>query len=354
MDKSTRFQELDALRGLAALWVIVYHYLTRFDEIYRPYGYSLTGGLLFPNGTYGVLLFFMISGFVIFMTLHHCRSPFDFIVSRFSRLYPAYWLSVGITAAVAYIVPLPGQLLSLKQVLVNLTMLQGFFYVGDVDGVYWSLMTELSFYFVMFVIFVVGMLRHTETICWFWLGTALISRLLAPFGWELPYRVGVLFVMEYAQFFIAGIVFYRVRAEGYTPNRLCLLIASFALAAFSDANHLQPSPVIVAAYFLMFHLCISNRMTHLRLPPLLWLGAISFPLYLTHQMIGYRVIEAMLDRGLPAQLVIPTTMAGAIALATAITLTVEQPGMRFIRQCYRSAASRLGQKAASARTAIEL
>src|SRR6266446_6407653 len=88
--KPIRFEELDALRGVAALSVILFHYLHQYDAIYGKDGVLLFGALNWPSGIYGVYLFFMISGFVIFMTLRGARDWLDFVVSRFSRLYPAY------------------------------------------------------------------------------------------------------------------------------------------------------------------------------------------------------------------------------------------------------------------------
>ena len=74
---------VDALRGIAALWVVLYHYLTRYDQMFHGVEPSLLDHFVFPNGLYAVYLFFMISGFVIFMTLRHCNGAADFITSRF-------------------------------------------------------------------------------------------------------------------------------------------------------------------------------------------------------------------------------------------------------------------------------
>src|SRR3954454_2537178 len=104
--KEGRFQELDVLRGLAALAVVLFHYLTRYDQIYTPRGDVPFG---FPFGTSGVELFFVISGFVIFMTLARCASASDFLISRFSRLYPTYWAAVLLTWIIGSMWPLPRQ-----------------------------------------------------------------------------------------------------------------------------------------------------------------------------------------------------------------------------------------------------
>src|ERR1700731_494633 len=141
--KEGRFQELDVLRGLAALGVVLFHYLTRYDQMYTPRGDVPFG---FPIGASGVDLFFVISGFVIFMTLGRCASVSDFLISRFSRLYPAYWAAALLTWSVGTVWPLPKQGYTINQLFINLTMAQGFINIEPIDGVYWSLNVEFCFY----------------------------------------------------------------------------------------------------------------------------------------------------------------------------------------------------------------
>src|SRR6185437_9271256 len=82
-----RFLELDAMRGIAALMVTFAHFHVG-SSVVETLGYY---------GQFGVQLFFILSGFVIFQTLLFCKGPLDFIYLRFSRLYPAYWASILIT-----------------------------------------------------------------------------------------------------------------------------------------------------------------------------------------------------------------------------------------------------------------
>ena len=120
-----RFAELDMLRGFAAIWVLLFHYLTQYPRLYAPTDAPFLG-IEFPDGIYGVYLFFMISGNVIFMTLRNSAHPLDFVVARFSRLYPAYWISLAATATIAVLAPLPGQSVSAATIAVDATMLQSF------------------------------------------------------------------------------------------------------------------------------------------------------------------------------------------------------------------------------------
>ena len=82
-----RYRELDALRGLAAMLVVLFHYSWGRPE----------NRFEFSVGNTGVDLFFIISGFVIFMSLEKAENLRQFVGNRFARLYPAYWVCVILT-----------------------------------------------------------------------------------------------------------------------------------------------------------------------------------------------------------------------------------------------------------------
>ncbi len=95
-----RLYVLDGLRLVAALMVVLFHYVALYG------GWENNPRAVFPSlhgyaryGWLGVEVFFLISGFVICMSTWG-RSLGDFVVSRVSRIYPAYWVAVLLTAAV--------------------------------------------------------------------------------------------------------------------------------------------------------------------------------------------------------------------------------------------------------------
>lgn len=121
----TRYLELDALRGIAALAVVLFHF-----TMYRP-----EAGYGFVLGVTGVDLFFIISGFVILLSLEKTRDWKEFLLDRFSRLYPAYWACVTLAALTALISQGPARDLA-GRYLANLTMFQLYFGAADLDGSY--------------------------------------------------------------------------------------------------------------------------------------------------------------------------------------------------------------------------
>src|SRR5947208_2292947 len=94
---TVRFAELDALRGIAAVMVVIFHYTWRSEKV-LPGANGFTHGLSW--GYFGVELFFAISGFVILMTLRQTKTSSDFVVSRFARLFPAYWAAIILTSII--------------------------------------------------------------------------------------------------------------------------------------------------------------------------------------------------------------------------------------------------------------
>jgi peptidoglycan/LPS O-acetylase OafA/YrhL len=129
MSARRRFLELDALRGLAALWVVLFHYTFGVGYFWLN-GDFAAARLLTPSipnleGLRAVDLFFIVSGFVIFMTIENTASVMDFVVSRVSRLFPAFLFAVVMSSALAVALPLPYQPISLHQFLANLTNIWG-------------------------------------------------------------------------------------------------------------------------------------------------------------------------------------------------------------------------------------
>ncbi len=159
VDESTRLVELDALRGIAAIMVVCFHLGMNYQNESRK---------IFNVGLTGVDLFFMISGFVILLTLERTKDWKGFIIGRISRLYPAYWFCVSLTALLCLVrsklIPEFHNSELLNQYLVNLSMFQRWFNVPDIDGPYWTLSVELIFYGLMLGIFICGQIKNIERI----------------------------------------------------------------------------------------------------------------------------------------------------------------------------------------------
>ena len=147
-----RIKHLDGMRGLAILMVIGYHAYARWPEL-LPYA-NLTQHIpVFSFGWLGVELFFMISGFVIFMTLDKSESYISFLKKRWLRLFPAMLIASLLLFAVGGFFPewsamtpyvrnlLPGLIFTNPETLTQITGIE----FKSMAGSFWSLYVEAVF-----------------------------------------------------------------------------------------------------------------------------------------------------------------------------------------------------------------
>lgn len=327
-----RLVEVDALRGVAAMAVVLFHYTTRFVELYGTVGRP---SLAVPYGHFGVNLFFVISGFVIFMTLERTRRPMDFVVSRFSRLFPAYWVSVAVTFAVVSWAGLPGKEVTGLQALGNGLMLHGILGIPHVDGVYWTLQVELFFYAWMLLLFVTGSLGKVHAALLVFIGVRLLYHVAAVgFGVDLPWRVSQVLIASYIPWFALGVCVYQAaRAQSLPPAVLLTGGVAVTCLAIVDGWVIGLLALVFAA---LVWAAASGRARWLGNPVLAFLGTISYPLYLLHENIGWVVQRAVQAQGWSFDASIAAALMVAVGVSTVLTFTVERPVMRAIRRWYAS------------------
>ncbi len=319
-----RLTQIDGLRGIAALSVLLFHLTTKYGEFFHR-------EILFrsPHGHFGVQLFFAISGFVILMTLTKIKTPLDFVVSRFSRLYPAFWAAMLVTALVMALMPISIQDVSGVQVAANALMFHGMFGVSHVDGVYWTLEAELLFYALMLLAWVTGMLKRPIIITSLWLCAALVSQLV-----YVPWTLVHLVLLHSIPWFALGITAYLIHSKGEDWKHWPLPVAlSFACIWLAEGAW------VVAFGALVFGLVIAaarGSIAFLSSKPLVLLGAISYSLYLIHQNVSYAIMTRLDDSGFSPLIAFSVAAGVSLFLAYCIHRDIEKPAMRFIRGWYKS------------------
>ena len=377
---SNRFFELDVFRGLAAFGVLLYHYTSN----YTGYGeHSSEMRFYFPWGRLAVELFFIISGFVIILTLDRTKKGRDFVFKRFARLYPAYWAAVILTFTIVAITK-PDFKRDIKvsffEAIVNLTMFQQLFNIPNVDPVYWTLAAELCFYVMMFFIFKLNLLKHIEKVIIVWLTVAVVlafktytarwglfSEGLEQFNLELtsqsspvnpevvmmgfntlPHDIlnwvkdslRVLLNLKFAHLFIIGIVLYQIKQKGFTLSRVLILIICILqqriVASWGDTWN---ETIFVALMTLTLYLATQNYLKFIVVKPLLFLGAISYPLYLVHEVIGFIIIKYLYGFHLNPYLILFTATIVTMAIATLISIFIERPSLAFLTNKHKELTS---------------
>ncbi|MGC5013744.1 acyltransferase family protein [Streptosporangium sp. DT93] len=154
---AARLAWLDALRGLGAVAVMLEHLLPWFMPSLRPYWFNL--------GMYGVLVFFLVSGYIIPVSLERRGDVRAFWISRVFRLYPIYLLVVAGVLVAAIWMPVREQVpRDLSSVSAHATMLLDVVHRGGLADTMWTLSYEMVFYLVVTALFVGGAHRASGTI----------------------------------------------------------------------------------------------------------------------------------------------------------------------------------------------
>lgn len=304
------------MRGIGALCVLTFHYSTRFHELFPQAAHV---PFSFPGGNYRVLLFFTISGFAIFFTLDRIGSVADFVVNRVARLYPAYLVAMLLTLSIEYLARASQLLIGPKAILANVTMLQGFAFLPEVDGAYWTLTVEIAFYFCMIGLWKWVGMKRLEPAMLAWLA------LRALYGlWpDMPERIVMLFVLRYVPFFIIGMLAYRIWAR----QRSWRQQAPYAALALASVATMESWDVTLAACLLLagFAALIVGRLRFVGMAPLVWMGGISYSFYLIHQHVGFVVMLKMTEAGYSPWAGFAAAFLVALILGTAINRLVERP-----------------------------
>lgn len=345
-----RLAALDGLRFLAALSVVLFHFVGQTPGAMkgiwgRPYQSlfpELHGYLAF--GRLGVDLFFLISGFVICMSAWG-RTPRDFFISRVTRLYPMYWIAILVSACVIYFADTPFGHPHPRVLLANFTMLQTPLGVSSLDPVYWTLWPELCFYLTFAVVVWKGLTYQRVVI---FSGLWTVAAVLAPAA-HIPLLTLVVNPTS-APYFIAGMAFYLMYR--YRPTPLLwgivamswLLALHFLLAPTGGRNNWETwSPwrgwlvLAVTVFFLMVGAIALGWTRRLRWRGLTVMGTMTFPLYLLHDTLGMTVAHHFGDRVDPL-LLVGVTVAALVVLSYLVHRFVERPMVLAMRRSLKTGA----------------
>lgn len=327
-----RLTALDALRGLAALAVVLFHYIYWYNHLY---GHAFTPWPVFEAGRYGVHLFFMLSGFVIFMTLERTPAANRFALARAFRLLPALWTAIAVTFLTVHWLGPDDRAVGFGTALLNTTLLHEYLGFAHVDGAYWSLVIEATFYlWIALLQYGIRDWPRIRLLLWVWVAISYAAVLTwKTIPESLEFILKDLLFARYAPLFISGMLIYRWYRHG-RPTRaeqgLLALSIGHCLLAYKT-----PFNLVVLASYGIFVLAITGYLNRLACTPLLWLGRLSYSLYLVHQNIGYGIISAAYRAGLPSWAGIVLALATAFAVAILVHYAVERPALDWFRRRFR-------------------
>lgn len=355
----SRVEFANTLRGVAALIVLIFHYmgvfwLQREDVAYYTHLRSLTEAE-FPTpsfvsalhyfgiinwGALGVGLFFLISGFVIPFSLQS-RSVFEFAIGRIWRLVPTYVIGFTITImALAIAAVIAGNMWpynAIDLVVHYVPGLRDHFRTRNIDGIIWTLEVEIKFYIIAafaarsirfgqkgLITLPCGIAASAYLYCghldYFENNWPRVDFFLRPFMLYGHYIIfiflGVFINLHYRQ--LATLRFTALSVGS------CLALFTALWSSFSDPVSLKAFNGYLASIGL-FIVCYVYRARFERRRITTFLADISYPLYVIHAVSGYLLLTGFLRIGLSPELSLTFTTSVAILVAYTIHVFIERP-----------------------------
>ncbi len=272
-----RCESIQLMRGMAALSVVIFH----------------IG--MFANGRFGVDLFFCISGFIMMYTTE--KSSEKFLLKRAVRIVPLYWAAIAVTSAMLLIAPqyFRSQELSAAHVIRSMLFIPSKVETNwSIVAVGWTLILEVFFYVIFYISMKISFKnRHIIS------GAVLI--LTAGAGQLLDGKTDSVIVEFYCRpvilEFVLGMLLYTLlsgKKKKTAPKKydIALLILAGMLWLFlfgikyipfpDDLDRFYKYGIVTFFVFLLTFKYFENR----KIPrPFIFLGDISYSLYLTHTFI---------------------------------------------------------------------
>jgi len=322
-----RLHFLDALRGVAALAVFFAHACGLLFPGFNEVAFSR-----FDLGNFGVMLFFLCSGFIIPVSLERQGSLRVFWLRRLFRLFPLYWLTIAILVIKGYATGWRGFPASffaypLGYLMANMTMLQILFGYPHMVGLAWTLMFELIFYIIVSAQFALGLISHTVPITIGIMIGAMLVEGIVPLtgGMQLPNGI-----LSFFGTMCMGTVLYRYSNGELSRSKLIqmigLALVMEMLTLLGDIRLDEPIWVQwmtarLAAYLVFIVVYTHRRRVTNR--ALCYLGLISYSIYLMHPFVF-----GFFSASLYSWLILCFWLAILLLIASATYRWIERPSIR--------------------------
>lgn len=278
-------RSIQYLRAIAALMVVMHH-TVRATTVFNPYIPDYVLSAIKHNFSFGVDIFFVISGFVIYLSyIKKPKTAYNFVIDRIARIAPAYWVYSAIFAVILIYFPWshPASSFDFVHFIKSLAFIPSqnpspYGGVAPTLTVGWTLNFEMFFYACFFLAILI---KREEIV--------LLTSFMMMISFFLPYSAGInTFYSSPRVFeFILGMLF----ASYYFKNNenvsiplyvsVPLFIAAFLAAVSSKSDDFY---VWIPAAFTIVSISVSAERHMPDIRSLLAIGDGSYSLYLSHKI----------------------------------------------------------------------
>ncbi|MED3968920.1 acyltransferase [Priestia megaterium] len=365
-----RYVELDSVRGLAALFVVINHYLMIFPS-FSEYSYQIHSSFLlyvlkgsplrlfFSSGNESVVLFFVLSGFVLALPFYESSSfrYGEYVIRRVCRIYLPYLFSVCLAIGCKVLFAQGGiNELSLwfnnswniresPRLLIEHFFLIGTYNTDAYNNVIWSLVHEMRISLLFPLILLVLVKLSSQKVMRLFFFIFALSSLLLLINQSSLTPTSYLLSFHYLLLFMAGAItakyrdtlihVYRARSWmqkiGIITIGFALYLSEGVLTNYDITNNFLCRNVLaMAGSCILIVLALASPAASKMLKKKLFtlLGEISYSLYLVHLIVLFSFIYLLHGR-LPYEIILCLCFFASFCLAIGVNRFVEKPSCKF-------------------------
>ncbi|MFN7715492.1 MAG: acyltransferase family protein [Pseudanabaenaceae cyanobacterium] len=315
---------VDGLRGIAALMVVIVHASMLLDKSWFTE--------IAQYGQHGVIIFFVISGFIIPYALHRSNYRLtdisNFLWRRILRLNPPYYLILLITLLFYFIVKIINPSANAEhlqiegsRIFFHLTYLVPFVNQNWYNNVFWTLAIEFQYYILIALLY--PLLSKNKYL-------VIFSLILLSFSHHLPYAKATVTIINYSTPFLVGILIFLYKANRINRNDMALTsLAIFWLCQMQISG--QRMLFAVFACGIIMFVNFTSPLTN-------FLGKISYSLYLTHSLfliISWLLLQRVINLNqliFGKEIIVFLLILLSIPVAYGYYLLIEKPSINWAKR----------------------
>ncbi|MBB3457461.1 exopolysaccharide production protein ExoZ [Rhizobium sp. BK313] len=323
LESHSQVRSIQYLRALAAISVVFFHVSETYD-------------LGFKIGASGVDIFFVISGFIMWVTTQgKLVSPQEFMSRRISRIVPVYWIATIVTVVVITVKPLfffdvdpsaenlIGSLFFLpliKDEALHPVVVQG-----------WTLSYEMFFYLIFSISL---LLSEFNRFCFLVIALVLLVALHS----QMPFSYARAFTEPVILEFAAGVIIGRLWTQNFRiPFHIAMALMTGGVVLLLTSALLPDVDRVVRwgvpATLLVLGVAFAERERGSpELAVVHFLGDASYSIYIWHVLTGVVVTAILLRVGTPHAALPLLVVAGSLGLTLICYVLIERPMLRLTRR----------------------
>ena len=288
-----KYNLIQILRGFAAILVMLYHATRHYQEKNLVFFNGI-----FQNGYFGVDIFFVLSGLVIFYSSQKYLENgncIEFLKKRIFRIYPSFWIFLLLPLTIVFFIT--PKFIADKSAFEPINYLKVFFLVFDhpqISQISWTLSFELYFYFLFFLMIFNRNFKYLVLLILILSTINLINENI----FSNLYLIKYLFSPLILEFFLGVLVVFILNKihKNYLVGFIALFIISIISFVFIDylstnniiyiTKHNRVLSFGLASFLLILSLVIFEKFNDIKSSKILILiGDSSYVLYLIHSVI---------------------------------------------------------------------